>query len=139
MLYGGYDHTMDKKGRLSIPSRLREELGEKVVICPGSFGKCLWLYSKAEFDAFCEKIMAMPPLKRVTLSREVLDKSYGCEIDAQGRILVDPDLRTIADLKTDIHILGAGKNLEIWDKTIWEDYKISQSTLSRDEIMEEML
>ena len=89
MLFGGYDHKIDKKGRVFIPSSFRDELGESFIICRGIYGKkCLCVYSKEQWSLLVEKIGTLPSAKSSTVKRFLYDGTFNVEFDTQGRILV---------------------------------------------------
>lgn len=121
MLYGGYDHTIDKKGRIAIPSKLRDAFGETFMIAKGIFGKnCLCVYPNEQWEALVEKIGNLPSAKSSTVKRYLYDGAFSVEFDSQGRILIPQALREFAGLETEAHIIGVDTNLEIWDKSTWE-------------------
>lgn len=129
MLFGGFDHKIDKKGRVFIPSTFREELGEKFIICRGIFGKrCLCVYSKEQWAVLVEKIGTLPSTKSSTVKRFLYDGTFEVEFDTQGRILVPPTLREYAGFDSEVHIIGMDTNLEIWDSATWNDEN-EQTTL----------
>lgn len=129
MLFGGFDHKIDKKGRVFIPSTFREELGEKFIICRGIFGKrCLCVYSKEQWAMLVEKIGTLPSTKSSTVKRFLYDGTFEVEFDTQGRILVPPTLREYAGFDSEVHIIGMDTNLEIWDSATWNNEN-EQTTL----------
>ena len=123
MLFGGYDHKIDKKGRVFIPSAFRDDLGEKFIICKGIFDKnCLYVYSKDEWKNLVEKIGAMPSLKSNRIKHFLYDGAFEVEFDTQGRILVPPSLREYAGFDCEVHIVGMHTNIEIWDSAKWKEH-----------------
>lgn len=139
MLFGGYDHKIDKKGRVFIPSAFREELGESFIICKGIFGKgCLCVYSKTEWKNLVEKIGTLPANKSSTLKRFLYDGAFNVEFDAQGRILVPTPLREYAGFDAEVHIIGMDTNLEIWDSNAWATESQSNTLESISSVMEEL-
>ncbi|MBO4693364.1 MAG: division/cell wall cluster transcriptional repressor MraZ [Clostridia bacterium] len=120
MLYGGYDHSIDKKGRLAIPSKLRDELGDSFMICKGIYGKrCVCVYPKAKWEELVEKIGQLPAARSSVVKRFLYDGAFNVEFDSQGRILIPASLREYASLETEAHIIGVDTNLEIWNKDVW--------------------
>lgn len=120
MLYGGYDHNIDKKGRLAIPSKLRDELGENFMICRGIYGKrCICVYPIPQWEKLVEKIGQLPSARSSVVKRFLYDGAFNVEFDSQGRILIPASLREYASLDTEAHIIGVDTNLEIWDKDVW--------------------
>ena len=139
MLFGGFDHKIDKKGRVFIPSAFRDELGESFIICKGIYGKCcLCVYSASEWKKLVENIGTLPSAKSSKVKRFLYDGAFNVEFDTQGRILVPPTLREYAGFDSEVHIIGMDTNLEIWDKDSWG--KESESTTIDDisSLMEEL-
>lgn len=100
MLFGGYQHNIDKKGRVFIPAKLREELGSGFMICRGIYGKrCLCVYSAEEWDKLVEKIGTLPSTKSSAVKRFLYDGAFSVDFDSQGRILIPPVLREYANLE----------------------------------------
>lgn len=120
MLYGGYQHTIDKKGRMAIPSKLRYELGDSFMICRGIYGKrCLCVYSAEQWEKLVEKIGQLPSAKSSVVKRFLYDGAFSVEFDSQGRILIPASLREYAELDSEAHIIGMDTNLEIWNTERW--------------------
>ncbi len=120
MFMGEHYHTIDTKGRLIIPSRFREQLGEEFVVTAGLDG-CLFVYPCDEWKLFEEKLLALPlsnPSAR-KFSRFFLASASSCEIDRQGRILLSAKLRAWATLEKEVVLAGVGSRIEIWDKKRW--------------------
>jgi len=139
MLFGGFDHKIDKKGRVFIPSAFREELGESFIICRGIYGKrCLCVYSKEEWKNLVEKIGTLPGTKSSTVKRFLYDGAFNVEFDAQGRILVPPVLREYAQFDAEVHIIGMDTNLEIWDSGNWNEENENITLESISSVMEEL-
>lgn len=139
MLFGGYDHKIDKKGRVFIPSAFRDELGESFIICRGIYGKCcLCVYSKEQWELLVEKIGTLPSSKSSTVKRFLYDGAFNVEFDTQGRILVPPTLREYANFDSEVHIIGMDTNLEIWDKDNWNEENKSNTLESISNVMEEL-
>jgi MraZ protein len=134
LFIGTYEHTLDDKGRVSVPGRFREQLaglagaatnGLPLVVTknfdPGC--RCLFAFSPAEWQAFAEKLdsasQADPNVLR--LQRLVLASAAECPVDKAGRILLPPPLRDYAELRKDLIWAGTGRRIEIWDKALWAD------------------
>lgn len=121
MLFGGYDHTIDKKGRIAIPAKLRDEFGQSFMISKGIFGKnCICVYPTEQWDKLVEKIGNLPAAKSSVVKRFLYDGAFNVEFDSQGRILIPATLREYACLETEAHIIGVDTNLEIWNKELWQ-------------------
>ena len=121
MYMGEYNHTIDNKGRLIVPAKFREVLGDKFVVTKG-MDHCLWLFDMEEWVRLEEKIQALPVTnqKARKLSRFFLAGATDCEVDKQGRILIPAPLRKHASLDKDVTLVGVGGHIEIWDKVTWE-------------------
>ena len=139
MLFGGFDHKIDKKGRVFIPSAFREELGESFIICRGIYGKrCLCIYSADEWKKLVEKIGTLPSARSSTVKRFLYDGAFNVEFDTQGRILVPPTLREYAGFDSEVHIIGMDTNLEIWDSSLWNEESQNNTLESIFSVMEEL-
>ncbi len=138
MFIGEYEHSVDVKGRVIMPSKLRENIGEKFILTKG-LDKCLFAYSKSEWANFEEKLKTLPLTNKNARDfvRFFLSGAIECEIDRQGRFLVPANLRTYANIDKEIVIIGVGTRLEIWNKQSWTTYS-SEENISADEIAENM-
>ena len=138
MLIGEYEHSLDAKGRLIMPSKLRESIGEKFIITKGLDG-CLFGFSKQEWTSFEEKLKNLPLTNKNARDfvRFFLSGATECEIDKQGRFLIVANLRQYASMKKDVVIIGVGTRIEIWDKEKWNSYS-SEENISADDIAENM-
>jgi len=137
MLFGGYQHNIDKKGRIFIPSKLRDELGNSFMICRGIYGKrCLCVYSLSEWENLVAKIGSLPSAKSSGVKRFLYDGAFNVEFDSQGRILIPASLREYAQLGEDAHIIGMDTNLEIWNTELWNEENEQYTPESVAEIVE---
>lgn len=138
MLLGEYSHTLDDKGRVSVPAKFREDLGTTFIVTKG-LDNCLFIYSKKEWATFEEKLKTLPltnPNAR-NFIRFFFAGATECELDKQGRINIPQNLRDYALLKKDVYIVGVSTRVEIWNKEKWEGYT-SQENLNVDEIANQM-
>ncbi|MBO4902443.1 MAG: division/cell wall cluster transcriptional repressor MraZ [Lachnospiraceae bacterium] len=120
MFMGEYNHTIDAKGRLIIPAKYREELGEVFVITNGNDG-CLNIYTKEAWETFLEKLLRLPGNEdKRKMVRALVSQADSVELDKQGRILISPALRGKAGLDKDVVLAGAIDKIEVWDKSKWE-------------------
>ena len=129
MLLGEFCHSLDAKGRVSIPSKFRDNLGGTFILTKG-LDSCLFAYSKEEWSKFDEKLKTLP-LTNVNARNFVRFFFAGateCEIDKQGRINIPQNLREYASLKKDVCIIGVSTRMEIWDKKLWEEYTNPMNT-----------
>ncbi|MCB0154450.1 MAG: division/cell wall cluster transcriptional repressor MraZ [Anaerolineae bacterium] len=120
MFLGEFEHTIDSKGRLTIPAKFRDELESGVVITRGLDG-CLWGYSRGEWEKLAEKIAGMPttnPAAR-NFARFMFSGAFDSVPDRQGRILVPQNLRDYAGINTDTIIIGVMNRVEIWSPAKW--------------------
>lgn len=138
MFIGEYEHSIDAKGRLIMPSKLREDIGEKFVITKGLDG-CLFAYSQSEWLIFEEKLKTLPLTNKDARNfvRFFLAGAIECEIDKQGRFLIAGNLREYATLEKEVIIIGVATRIEIWNKEKWKQYS-SSDNISADEIAENM-
>ena len=122
MFMGEYNHTIDTKGRVIVPSKFRETLGDEFVVTKGLDG-CLFVYDNQEWTAFEEKLKALPITNRDARAfvRFFLAGAAGVEVDKQGRILLPASLREFAALEKDVVLIGVGSRIEIWSRERWED------------------
>ena len=123
---GEYQHTLDSKGRLSIPARLREDLGN-VFYVTLSMDKCLSAYSSESWEIFSEKVNAMPYVKQRKM-RPLFAYAAKCELDAQGRILIPQNLRDFAGLTKNVTVVGSNNHAEFWDSDNWEAVNVVETT-----------
>ena len=136
MLMGEYSHSLDTKGRLIMPAKLRQDIGEKFILTKGLDG-CLFAFSQTEWNNFEEKLKNLPLSDKNARNfvRFFLSGATECEIDKQGRFLIPSNLRTAAGLEKEAVIIGVGTRLEIWNKATWEK---CDENISADEIAENM-
>ena len=136
MLMGEYSHSLDAKGRLIMPAKLRQDIGDKFILTKGLDG-CLFAFSQEEWLNFEEKLKSLPLSDKNARNfvRFFLSGATECEIDKQGRFLIPNNLRTAANLDKDAVIIGVGTRLEICNKETWEK---CDEEISADEIAENM-
>lgn len=122
MFMGEYHHTIDEKGRIIIPSKLRNDLGTGFIITRGLDG-CIFIYPKTEWNEIIKKYKELPNTKDTrTFMRTFLSCATECDVDKQGRINISNPLITWANLEKDCVIIGVNERLEIWSKENWEGY-----------------
>lgn len=136
MFMGEYNHTIDAKGRLIVPSKFRESLGDEFVVTKGLDG-CLFVYDNQEWTAFEEKLKTLPLTNKEARQfvRFFLAGAASLEVDRQGRILLPANLREFAGLEKDAVLIGVASRIEIWSK---ERYEGEISYENVDEIAEHM-
>jgi transcriptional regulator MraZ len=124
---GRYEHTIDPKGRLSIPSRYREELAARgittLVLSEGDH--CVWAFPLDAWEQLEERLRLHPQLspERRSVVRVMVASAKECPVDRAGRTLVPPELREFAGLKKDVMITGALEWFEIWSRERWADHR----------------
>ncbi len=123
MFIGEYNHNIDTKGRLIIPSRFRDELNEKFIITRG-LDKCLFVYPMEEWDKLVKIIQSLPFTKKKNrdFQRFFLSGAIECEIDKQGRINISNSLVSYANLEKECVIVGVNERLEIWSEDGWNSF-----------------
>lgn len=123
MFYGEYYHSLDAKGRLIIPAKLRELLGEKFVITKGFDKNCLSIYPMDEWEKLEEKLRNIPRNNKAgqMIVRHLTAGAKRCELDKQGRILISQELREHAKLDKEVVLAGVLDRVEIWDKQRYEE------------------
>ena len=131
MLLGEYTHSIDEKGRLIIPAKLRNDLGESFVICNGLEG-CLFMYSQEEWDEFVAALETLPRMNKDArkFKRYFFGSASEGNFDKQGRASISPSLRKTAQLEKDVVLVGVQDRVEIWDKALWEE----RSNISEDDL-----
>ena len=122
MFMGEYNHILDAKGRLIIPARFRELLGEEFILTKGLDG-CLSIYPMDAWEAFETKLRALPLTNKNarTFTRFFVAGATNCELDRQGRILVPQTLREFAGLEKEVVLTGNLDRIEIWSKEKWSE------------------
>ena len=136
MFMGEYNHTIDAKGRMIVPSKFREQLGNEFVVTKGLDG-CLFVYPNEEWHNIEEKFRTVPLTTKDArkFSRFFFAGAASCEVDKQGRILIPPNLREHADLQKEIVSAGVLNRVEIWNRDRWVE---SSNFDDMDEVAEHM-
>ncbi|WP_088005777.1 division/cell wall cluster transcriptional repressor MraZ [Indiicoccus explosivorum] len=139
MFMGEYQHTVDSKGRLIVPAKFRELLGDAFVITRG-LDNCLFGYPMDEWRKMEDKLKALPVTKRDAraFTRFFFSGATEVELDKQGRVNIPPTLRAFANLEKDCVILGVSNRFEIWSQDAWETY-FTESEDSFNDIAEELI
>ncbi len=138
MLIGEFTHSIDPKGRITIPSKFREELSEGFVITKG-LDNCLFLYPLEEWDKIETKLKNLPMTNKNVRSfvRTFFSGAEDTNIDKQGRVLLPQNLREHALIDKEAVIIGVSTRVEIWSKSSWDDYNLNEG-LSYEEMAEKM-
>lgn len=122
MFMSEYNYTVDTKGRLIVPSKFREQLGDEFVVTKGMDG-CLFVYANEDWTAFEQKLTSLPLINKEArkFARFFLAGAAQVEVDKQGRILLPANLREFAGLDKDVVLVGVGSRIEIWSRENWEN------------------
>lgn len=136
---GEFQHTIDGKGRLIMPSRFRESLGESFVVTRG-LDNCLFVYPPGEWRALQEKLQVLPFTKADARAfvRFLFSGATECIVDRQGRILLPSHLREYARLEKDVVVIGVSTRVEIWSLEEWTRYS-REAELSYEDIAEKLI
>ncbi|MBP3854618.1 MAG: division/cell wall cluster transcriptional repressor MraZ [Ruminiclostridium sp.] len=124
---GEYKSTLDAKGRMNFPVKLRDELGDVFMISKTLDQHCIKVYTMEDWQALVAKIRDLPQTKTANLQRVLFGSAFEIEPDKQGRALIPAPLREYAGLDTDVVIVGLEGRAEIWDKEKWEAFNNSNS------------
>lgn len=139
MFMGEFNHSIDIKGRLIIPSKFRDELGDSFVMTRG-LDQCLFVYPMPEWHRIEEKLKALPFTKKDAraFTRFFFSGASECALDKQGRVSISNVLREYARIEKDCVVIGVSTRLEIWDEQVWKQY-YEQSEESFGDISESLL
>ena len=126
MFRGSFEHTVDSKGRVSIPSRFREIIAERYdgrMVLAMDYDRCVTVHPLEEWERFEEKVKALPSMQKEVKDflRFVLSSAAECELDKQGRILIPPALRARAGITKNVLLVGIINKIEIWDSALWKE------------------
>lgn len=133
MFIGEYSHSIDAKGRMAIPVKMRAKLSDGAVVTRG-LDNCLFVYPKNEWEKLAEKLASLPisDTKARAFSRLMLAGAMELEFDKQGRVLLPSYLREFASLKGDAIVAGLYNRIEIWNEASWKEYKTKTENLTDD-------
>ncbi|WP_100487589.1 division/cell wall cluster transcriptional repressor MraZ [Sporolactobacillus pectinivorans] len=139
MFMGEFNHSIDIKGRLIIPAKFREELGESFVVTRG-LEQCLFVYPMSEWQHIEERLKALPFTRKDAraFTRLFFSGASVCELDKQGRVSIGNGLREYAGIDKDCVVIGVSTRLEIWDSNAWHQY-FEESEASFSDISESLL
>ncbi len=138
MFIGEYQHNIDVKGRMAVPARFRTKLGIGAIITRG-LDKCLFIFSAKEWDVLANKINSLPLSQSNSraFSRFIMSGAAEVDFDAQGRVLIPENLRNHANLNKAVVVTGVFNRIEIWDESMWKEYK-NKTEGSSEEIAEKL-
>ena len=123
---GEYQHSLDNKGRLFIPAKLRDELGETFYVTL-SMDRCLCVYSETNWQALSEKVSSMSYIRQRRM-RPLFARAARCELDGQGRALIPQNLRDYAGLEKSVTVVGCNNHAELWDSDSWRSVYEQETT-----------
>ena len=137
MFIGEYEHALDSKNRIIVPSKFREELGNKFILTKGLDG-CLYAYPLSEWEILEQKLKNLPLTSKNARAfvRFFFSGANEIDIDNQGRSVISQNLLEYADIKKEIVSIGVSNRVEIWSKENWQEY--NNSNIDFDEIAEKM-
>ncbi len=139
MFIGEFQHMIDDKGRVMMPSKLREGLGSAFYVTKG-MEKCLFVYPEEEWVNMASRLKSLNEISRKEargLNRLFLSGAMDTSLDKQGRVLLPPNLREYAGLDKEAVIIGVGDRIEIWAKDKWENYSDDEN-LNYDDLIEQL-
>ncbi len=137
MLTGKFCHSIDAKNRIIIPSKIKEQLGEKITVLRGS-DKCLTLYSEEEWANYAQQISDQPKTKLRALTRYIYSHSMEVVPDSQGRVMLSSDMMAFAGITKNIITVGCGKYAEIWAEEVWNENNLDEAPIGLNELLEEL-
>ena len=127
---GTFEHSIDSKGRLFIPARLKEELGDCFHLSMGA-DQCLTIYPQTSWDALCRRAEELEEEEDIEAMEVFFAQTYRCTVDSQNRIVIPPLLRDYAKLEKDVVIVGANGAARIWDAARWNEKLVASATPER--------
>jgi MraZ protein len=138
VLIGEYQHLIDEKGRVTVPARLREALGDNFILARG-LESCLFMFPLAEWENIQDKLKRLSLTKSDAraFTRFLFSGAQEAQVDRQGRVLITPNLREYAHLDKEVVLIGVSTRAEIWAKSEWERYK-EQADTSFEEVAEKL-
>lgn len=136
---GEYQHSIDAKGRMIIPAKFRDELGDRFIVTRG-LDHCLFVYPQSEWKHIEEKLKSLPFTRSDAraFTRFFFSGAVEAELDKQGRVNIPATLRQYSKLNKDCVVIGVSNRVEIWSKEVWEEY-YTQSEASFNEIAEKIV
>ncbi|MEK7269627.1 MAG: division/cell wall cluster transcriptional repressor MraZ [Planctomycetota bacterium] len=129
LFIGEYEHTLDEKNRLMVPSRLRECMDEALAVegiyVTRGFEGCLYIYPKRHFDAVVEQLQKAPFTRAQSrsLQRLFFSQAAFCPWDKQGRILIPEGLKEMAGIVREVTLVGVSDHIEVWDRERWKGFR----------------
>lgn len=132
MFMGEYVHSIDKKNRIIVPAKFREELGDLFVMTRGYDG-CLYIFTKEGYEEFCAKSVGTYSMNKPNVRKLIrFFAATPCEADNNGRIIIPESLRAHAGIEKDVISIGINDHIEVWDKSRWESYTTSDEFMGNE-------
>ncbi len=130
LFLGEYDHSLDERGRITLPRKIRSEIEEKEIVLSRGFDTCIFGFDKERWELEAEKQItaSVTEEKGRQLRRYFFSAAEKVEIDKLGRILLPAQLKEYASIQTEVVVIGAGDHFEIWDHSVWKIYSAKLST-----------
>lgn len=137
MFMGSYSHNIDSKGRVIIPAKMREQLGEQFVITRG-FDECVAIYSMEEWEQVMQRLSELPSTQKSARRLKRMFLSYAVEVepDKQGKVIIPSALRDMAHLDKEVLVVGQENHIEIWNEDSWNNYIGDDDEMSFEEAAE---
>ena len=135
MLVGEYTHTIDSKGRMFIPSKLRIDLGESFILCKG-LDSCLWIYPKDSWTSFNQKLDSLSEIESRRVRRFFYASATELVPDSQGRIILTNTYRDFAKLESEATLIGNSNRIEVWNPDAWRK---EQEAVNNDELIDTLI
>lgn len=135
LLTGEYNNTIDDKGRVSFPAKLRTAVNQNVLMVTKGLDRCLWLFTSEEWESFSSKVMGNASMMKgrdMQVVRHFIAPAQPVEFDKNGRLSIPQSLREYAGLSKDCTILGIAKYVELWDSKAYSDYQVNSEDSFRD-------
>ena len=137
ILVGEYKHTLDAKNRLFIPAKIRESLGDSFYITR-KMDTCLAIYSETEWTKFSEKLNTLPDSVVGEIKQFLYSKTICVSPDAQGRVVLSPELVNYAKIDKSTTIIGAGDHAQIWSEELWSERERTRDMASMTELLKQL-
>jgi len=125
VITGEFRYTLDEKGRILIPVKMRGDIDGSILVLTRGAEKCLWLFPPEEWKAFSENLLSSTSIyekKGRLIRRRIISPAQEIDVDKSGRIIIPSTMREYAELKKECIILGQGKSIEVWDDDIYKEY-----------------
>jgi MraZ protein len=125
LFLGEYDHSLDDRGRITLPRKIRQELGDGDIVLSKGFDACIFGYDRESWEKEAGKQLEQPVTEQKgrELRRYLFAAAQKTDIDKLGRILLPTHLKEYAEIKSDVKVIGAGDHFEIWGKSQWQGYQ----------------